>query len=323
MGRFYAHVFDFQDAGLLIAESPASALPLKDRYIIPDILDQRTIRMHTTDKAASPLPNPNGQSGDAAQLGGEHSLQAGRPDFSAVVEGRRPLDDWLATNDQMVILGGPGSGKSTLLRFLAIDLLSTEPKLAAVAERWGRHLPVWVPFPRWTKMIAEKGGSLSITTMIREWLTGWAEDRLLPLVEKALNDDRLLLLVDGLDEWTNEEAASIALERLRVFVDLRKSPAVLASRPHGFQRLGMKHIGWDIGELAPFTTEQQRRLARVWFTFRHASLQDGTPAEEIDRRATNGSDEFLTELSRSPDFSDLARVPLLLCLLIARRMGFR
>jgi hypothetical protein len=39
-----------------------------------------------------------------------------------------------------------------------------------------------------------------------------------------LKDRRLLLLVDGLDEWTNEEAAGIALDKLRVFVEQRVFP---------------------------------------------------------------------------------------------------
>jgi energy-coupling factor transporter ATP-binding protein EcfA2 len=322
MGRFYAHVFNVQDPGLLISDTPGAVLRLEDRYIVPDIHDSRRVEVGGTGPGSQDRRPQNSENGASSLRSAEYAPPPNQEQgFTSILEGRRIVADWIAANDRTVILGGPGSGKSTLLRFLAIDLLSEEPRLAAVAQKWGTYLPVWVPFPRWTKLIAETGPSVSLTDMLRQWLIGWDEGRLWPLVEKALQDRRLLLLVDGLDEWTNEEAAGIALDKLRVFVEQRGIPAILASRPHGFRRLGLEHAGWEVGELADFTPTQQKSLARIWYACRLACLEgEASDSDDLGRRAEAASEEFLVELAGSPDFQELAKVPLLLCLLILQRM---
>jgi energy-coupling factor transporter ATP-binding protein EcfA2 len=322
MGRFYAHVFNVQDSGLLIPDTPGAVLRLEDRYIVPDIHDSRRVEVGGTGPRGQDHRPQDSKSG-ASSVGsvGQAPPPNQEQGFTSILEGRRNVADWIAAYERTVILGGPGSGKSTLLRFLAIDLLSKEPRLAAVAQKWGTYLPMWVPFPRWTKSIAEAGSSVSLTEMLRQWLFGWDEGALWPIVERALKDRRLLLLVDGLDEWTNEEAAGIALNKLRVFVEQRGIPAILASRPHGFRRLGLEHAGWEVGELADFTLAQQKSLARIWYACRFARL-DGQAAgsDDLRQKAETASEEFLVDLAESSDFQVLAKLPLLLCLLILRRM---
>ena len=65
---------------------------------------------------------------------------------------------------------------------------------------------------------------------------GWAQDgqqELWPVVEQALGDDRLLLIVDGLDEWASEDAARTAARLLQVFVQADGIPVLAAGRPTG------------------------------------------------------------------------------------------
>ena len=68
---------------------------------------------------------------------------------------RRPALDWLVEGELSVVIGDPGIGKSSLLRYLLLDLLSLEPRHEVLAIKWGTRLPVWVPFPMWTRMVAE------------------------------------------------------------------------------------------------------------------------------------------------------------------------
>jgi len=160
----------------------------------------------------------------------------------------------------------------------------------------------------------------SLSDVLRAWFKSWNEEHLWPLIQQALEDKRLLLLVDGLDEWTNEEAARLALDTLQVFIAQRHVPAVVTSRPHGFDRLGMQVAAWQIGELSDFSPIQQQQLARVWFLRKNTATSPGSPElPDLERRAETETAEFLTELSRSPDLQELAEVPLLLCLLIAHR----
>jgi hypothetical protein len=323
MGQLYRHVFTAQDPGLLISDAPGAALSLEERFVVPDIYERRAVKLSVPGTSHS-----NGhvvRDGSAEADYGRSSLVSSseeRPkDFSAILKTRRAIDDWIAANQYSVLMGGPGSGKSTALRILAIDLLREEPRLTPIARKWGTYLPVWIPFPVWTKLIVERGSSASLTDVMEVWLSGWAQRGLWPLVVKALADKRVLLLVDGIDEWTNEEAAGIAVNKLRVFINQHSVPAVMASRPHGFERLGLEETGWEVAELADFTPAQQRGVARIWHVCRLRQL-DGDPLspEEIDWRAEAASSEFVEELGRSKDFQELAGVPLLLCLLVLRRM---
>ena len=102
----------------------------------------------------------------------------------------------------------------------------------------------------------------SVSELIYSWLKSWNEERLWPIVEQALEDERLLLLVDGLDEWTDESAARIALDRLKVFIEQRNIPVIVTSRPRGFEHLGMQYTGWQLGELSDFSPIPARAVIK-------------------------------------------------------------
>jgi hypothetical protein len=326
---FYQRVFQKHDPGLPLAGGieMGGVLPIEARYVLPDVDDQHTIHLYqSSGDAHGSSSDPDrhflpGRFGD-----GTHDLlpddrqKATRQTHSSYRQ-RHEIGGWLSTAQRSVILGGPGAGKSALLRFLIIDLLKESPTLPLLATKWGQHLPVWVPFALWTRIVsASQPGDTSLKSFLHGWLKSWDEEGLWPLVERALEDRRLLLLVDGLDEWTNEEAAAIALQRLQLFIEQRDLPAVITSRPNGFQRLGMQVAGWQVGRLSEFSGAQQRRLAHIWFSYwAQASGDVPQTSEKIERISQVETEEFMAELSGSADIKELAKVPLLLTLLIAHR----
>jgi hypothetical protein len=320
LGAFYTRVFEKHDPGLPIAPPGGSSLDLRGRYVLPDVYEPRSVYEHRSDGSVpdgSGEQRNRGEEGQGRPQGGTKELQ------QEVHLQRRPADAWLSSGDNALLLAGPGGGKSSLLRFVALDLLDEWPRLGTLAEKWGRHLPVWVSFPWWTRLITRPGSEFcSLSQFLRLWLHSWDEDRLWPLVERALEDERLLLLVDGLDEWSNESAARVALDRLQVFIEGRRIPSVAVARPHGFRRLGARPSGWRVGELAGFSADQQRHLAGSWFLFRE-STREGQAGEEAglgQRRADLETEGFMSEVARSADIASLAENPLLLSLLIYHRM---
>ena len=235
---------------------------------------------------------------------------------------RRSAIDWLSDSEQSVIIGDPGIGKSTLLRCILLDLLSPEPRYEIFARRWGQYLPVWVPFAMWTRLVGESETECSLSDVLTTWLRKVsAGEDLITLVQQALEDSRLLLFVDGLDEWSNESAARTALTLLEHFVRDRNVPVIASSRPLGYERIGGLSSKWRKARLAGLTNEQQRVLAERWFLHRsNAFASDNEDVGSIAMRQTRAkaeAAEHIRDLHRDVRLSRLAEVPLLLNGLIA------
>ncbi|MFC9330799.1 NACHT domain-containing protein [Kitasatospora sp. NPDC057015] len=256
-------------------------------------------------------------------------LQRGRleDDLGAADISRVPVDEWLAGGMLSVVAGPPGAGKSSLLRHVVLDLLEDAPSSAALADRFGSRVPVWLPFPFLCEHIRE-GTDRSVGSAVRTWLTRHSAQHLHALVDQALEDDRLLLVVDGLDEWTDEESAHPALSLLETFVRSRSVAAVVSSRPYALRRL-VTLAGWRVGHMAPLSAQQRRQLAAMAFAASGrvpqaaSGVATGAPAVPDAARVTADDlvDRFCDELGAVAELEVLARVPLFLLMLVGLWSG--
>jgi hypothetical protein len=320
---FYSRIFRLQDPSLPgMSRQDSAALPLADRFVVPDIDEEialpgvsATAPDHSEPQRQSANRRPDEGHGRRWESGAIEPLAADTLDLSSQAlpleaTARRPLEAWLLGNRCSVVLGDPGGGKSSLSRFLTLDLLADEPTFCGLNAAWGHLLPIWIPFGLWTKRLTNSTeASLSISQIIEAWLRSQEEGRLWELVREALDDERLVLLVDGLDEWSDEKAARLALQQLQIFVERRHIPAVVTSRPYGFARLAMPLQGWQVGQLAPFNALQQEQLARTWFTHFLAQDDGSRPAgaewseaerEALRVRAASMVALFMGEITASP-----------------------
>jgi hypothetical protein len=234
---------------------------------------------------------------------------------------RTGADTWLASGDRHVLIGDPGSGKTSFLRFLVLDMLSDAPEMALWARRLGDRLPVWVPFHFFTRRRArydDAGASLGVT--LRAWLDQNDAAHLWPLVEAALSDERLLLVIDGLDEWETESAGHSAMAALESFLGTRELPALASTRPYGLTRLSLAGQ-WDYASLAVLSPAQQRHLASLWL----GGPRPGEPAPGTDplpdRPGEQAADGFIAEIEAKVELRELAGTPLFLLLLLALRLS--
>ena len=351
LAGFYATLFAATDSGTAALRSAAGPnLALRERFVPPDVVIGPPL-VSGTAPSTSAL---NGQGGE--QVPGRDGPQpaewashahAGRyPRSASAQQWRRPagsgldagsgnhdgaaagisragIDTWLASDQCLLLVGEPGAGKSTVLRYVLLDLLSDAPSLERCAERFGDRLPVWLPFHFLTRrkaLFTDEAASLAAT--LRAWFEQQDAGQLWTLVSQALDDERLLLIVDGLDEWVEEGAGLLALKSLEVFISQRAIPALVSTRPFGLTRLQLGSQ-WRRADLASLSEAQQRKLAHLWFAAEHGRGLPGSPggaghAAAHQRRVV---DDFFSELRQVPELRRLAGVPLFLLALIGLRLA--
>ena len=325
--RCYAQHFETVDPGLpsltnVMSRGP-QPLPLTDRFILPDVFESRQVSQTQVSSVES-QPEPASRNVLGSSLLPSAQPQVSREPSRIVMvtaEVRRPAFEWVVEGELSAVIGDPGIGKSSLLRYLLLDLLSPEPRHESVAMKWGNRLPVWIPFPMWTRMVAESESVCSLSDVLKTWLCKvCAPEDLVTLVQQALEDSRLLLFVDGLDEWSNETAARSTVALLEQFVGERDVPAIASSRPLGFERLGGLSGKWRRARLAGLTRDQQGEYAYRWFLHqgRASSASSGPAAsQEAEKFADNEAKELIEDIQRDWRLARLAEVPLLLSGLIA------
>ena len=311
----YTSHFATVDPGVL-SRLPTSSggkisVQLADRYVAPDFWLSRDV-VPPSQEAEAPPRTTDPRTGAETPMAGTARLE---PQLRQERE-RVSLEIWLSDTNRDVVLGPAGSGKSTLLRYLALDMLSAEPKLVGLRRLRADFIPVWVSFPFWTKLIATGGTPSSLIDAIEAWFKRQDEPDLVALVRKALDDKRLLLLVDGIDEWENETAAGTALTLLQAFAERRSIPVIISSRPHGYRLMGGLDGSWRVSDIAPLTVGQQIDLATAWFRY-----LDGSPSEASGSQSRRQAADFVAELQGNGAIAQLGGTPLLLTGLIALRLA--
>lgn len=307
--RVYETHFHFVDPGSFGSigdDEGRPSLTLLERFLKPDILVREAAspveRLHGS---ASGIPNeePSPSSGPIASEGAAASATSPTSRMR-----RLSLSEWIGEAQRLVVLGEPGSGKSTLLRVIAMDLLRDHAHFPELAARWGLHLPVYIPFARWSALAARAGGVVGIKDIVRRSLEQFLTGSLADLIDQAIEEGRVLLLVDGLDEWSNEQAARTTLSALVTTVEAHDIPVVVSGRPKGLDKIGSLPASWRRGTVAPLSLAQQLGIASRWFS-RFSSEQTGAVGTSDASLRTS---RFMAELARDGNLAALATTPLLL-----------
>lgn len=313
LARVYEAQFQFVDPGSfgsISDEDGRPALTLLERFLKPDMLVRETARsFERADIAGAEGKRSATGTGTAA------SPLIAAPDSTAPSDAvansrmrRLPLAEWLGDSQRLVLLGDAGCGKSTLLRVVALDLLHDQAHFPELAKRWGRHIPVYVPFALWSSQVARDGNPIGIKEIVRRSLEQLLTGSIVDLLDRAIDDQRVLLLIDGLDEWSSEQAARATLNALVTTVEAHGIPAFVSGRPRGLSRIGALPANWKRGTIAPLSVAQQTAIAGRWFERYAAAAPDGIGLANASLR----TGQFMAELARDSNLRVLAAVPLLL-----------
>ena len=309
--RVYEAQFQFFDPGSFGSigdEDGRPALTLLERFLKPDILVRERVR--SLEGIDTGVANDNGDSSNApasTSLAGRDETRATDVMNSSRMR-RLPIIEWLGDGDRLVLLGDAGCGKSTVLRVIALDLLGEQTHFPELVEDWGDHIPIYIPFARWSSQVTRDGNSIGIKEIVRRSLEQFLTSSITDLLDRAIDDQRVLLLIDGLDEWSSEQSARTTLSSLVTNVEAHSIPIIVSGRPRGLDRIGALPINWKRGAIAPLSTLQQSTIAGRWFG-RYASTapDNGQPSDSSLR-----TDWFMAELARDANLGALAALPLLL-----------
>jgi hypothetical protein len=321
--QLYQAVFSAQ-GGVQQAEGPAS----EQQFVIVNVdpqPQQNSVLDAEPPASESPAPSKLPEEGFtyvASRLGARrqsfrsaHKLIRAAPGSLPTEQGTVPADAWLADGKYRLVIGGPGVGKSSLLRFAAADLLAEQPQSVALHRKHGGDLPVWLPFGFLCRHL-DASTENSLVSAVEAWLRSQSASDLWPLVQRALQDDRLVLFVDGIDEWSDVGSAERALGTLEAFLGRTDASAVLSTRPYAIDRLNWQRP-WTHAQITPLTDEQRRNIAAGILQPSTTAEAEGEPRPQWDA----GVDTFLDQLEASAELAQLSRSPLFLTLLATTWQG--
>ena len=340
LGDLYAIVFNIYDPGIPVQELNGELFSIQDRFIVPDVFEE-------TDNISGNTPRPdsedtgearedNHQSRDMSYYQIGEYWQDGFPDYTIhshlantssrkdknpindfqniVTQKRTNIDVILPSGRKIMVIGDPGYGKSTLLRYIILDLLSDKPMLTNLSRTWGQFLPIWLPFAFITKNL-EDNPNLNISELLNLWFKSLDKAYIFEFVKDALIDERLLLIIDGVDEWTSINAARQAISKIEIHADSFNSIIIYSSRPYGYKVLSDSFPKVQEFKLCSFSETQQKGFIFNWYKRWTTTIKKAD-----DNYAQNETNAFVAELKKSSDLSYLAASPLLLSILITQRM---
>lgn len=221
------------------------------------------------------------------------------------------VEEAMAEQARVVVLGDPGSGKTTLLKHLALRLAAED----------NAPLPILVPLNAYADALSRADRSLQ--QYLAEYFHGLAQGiaGLGPLFDSALAQGRAVILLDGLDEVQRDRPYLVnKVEALAREAVAHGCKLVVTSRIVGYRESPLTPKEWALYTLLDFDREAIEQFANKWCAaFEKSTLGDTPEARASAEQERQG---LLEAIDANPGVANLASNPLLLTILaLIKRQG--
>jgi hypothetical protein len=222
------------------------------------------------------------------------------------VTGKR-VEDALADERRILLVGEAGSGKTTLLRWLAVRSAAND--FSGALSGWRECIPFMVPLRHYAEQNLPGPEGFLIPTasnLAGEMPAGWVHD--------ALRSGKALVLVDGVDELREGRPRAEARRWLRELVsDFPDARYIVTSRPTAVYENWLEREGFVASELQPMSRYDIQAFVEQWHV---AMAEQVTSADEFDRIPSEKR-SLLAAIEADRHLRNLAVNPLLCAMLCA------
>ncbi|MHC5596186.1 MAG: NACHT domain-containing protein [Nostoc sp.] len=226
------------------------------------------------------------------QLGG-YKRQRRLPGLEAVLR-----------HSKLMVLGKPGSGKTTFLQYLAIECNKGELQPS--------RIPIFIKMKEFAEDAKSDNQFNLLNYISQEFISCGVEQE---SIKTLLNQGKLLILLDGLDEVSTENADKITIEIRRLTQTFYRNQFVISCR---ISAQKYRFQGFTEVEVADFDQEQVEVFAKNWFVA--VALKSREDGEAIGNLFINQ-----LHLPENQHIRELAVTPILLhwiCLVFEVKDGF-
>ncbi|MDZ8221879.1 NACHT C-terminal helical domain 2-containing protein [Nostoc sp. ChiVER01] len=217
-----------------------------------------------------------------------HFSKAGKRGFLVEKAGKQEGIKVANQQQYLMVLGAPGAGKSTFLRKIGLEALKGKS-----GELQYECIPVFIELKLFTE------SNINIEEVIREAFRLCQLPFSEEFTNKALQQGKLLILLDGLDEVSTGNT-DLAIRKIQTFVEQYKENRFIISCRTAAYKSQFRNL-IEIA-IADFDDAQIQQFIQNWFT------------SEVDRQAGT-ADKCWNLIKNQESTKELAKTPLLLTFL--------